>query len=98
MVNERGRGGDMKTLLRCGAGLLAVLAGISLGGLAAHAQAPSGPAPGKMYTNKQQFRLPFNLDERERQRLREIQLYVRFNSESWSMKETAPATQKAFTF
>jgi hypothetical protein len=51
-----------------------------------------------MYTGKPQFRLPFNLDDRERQRLREIQLFVRYNTEAWTMKETAPATQKAFTF
>jgi uncharacterized repeat protein (TIGR01451 family) len=88
----------MRTLLRRGVGLLAVLAGLGLGGSAVHAQAPSGSAPRKMYTNKMRFRLPFNLDERERQRLREIQLYVRYNAESWTMKETAPPTQKAFTF
>ena len=88
----------MKTLPRHAVGLLAVLAGISLGNLAAHAQAPPGSAPSKMYTNKPQFRLPFNLDDRERQRLREIQLYVRYDNDSWAMKETAPPMQKAFTF
>jgi hypothetical protein len=51
-----------------------------------------------MYTNKQQFRLPFNLDERDRQRLREIQLYVKYGSDGWACRETAPPTQRYFTF
>jgi hypothetical protein len=81
-----------------GIGVLALLAGWTLGGLAVHAQAPTGTAPSKMFTNKQQFRLPFNLDERERQRLREIQLYVKYNGDTWTCKETAGPMQKAFTF
>ncbi|HJT77088.1 MAG TPA: hypothetical protein VJ739_07770, partial [Gemmataceae bacterium] len=55
-------------------------------------------APTKMYTNKQQFRLPFNLDERERQKLREIQLYVKYGDEGWACRETAQPSQRAFTF
>lgn len=86
----------MKTLRRVGA--LALLAGLTLGGLTARAQGPGGMAPAKMFTNKQQFRLPFNLDDRERQRLREIQLFVRYNGEAWACKETAAPTMKAFTF
>jgi hypothetical protein len=86
----------MNRLLRHGLTLLAVWAGLGLAGSAVRAQAPA--APSKMYTGKPQFRLPFNLDDRERQRLREIQLYVRYNNDGWAMKETAPATQKAFTF
>src|SRR5438270_12986841 len=86
----------MKTLRRVGA--LALLAGLALGGLTARAQAPAGMAPGKMYTNKQQFRLPFNLDDGERQRLREIQLFVRYNGDAWTCKETADPSKKAFTF
>jgi hypothetical protein len=86
----------MKTLR--GVGALALLAGCTLGGLAARAQAPAVTAPSKMYTNKQQFRLPFNLDDRERARLRDIQLFVRYNGDSWTCKETAPPAQKAFTY
>lgn len=86
----------MKTLR--GLGALALLAGLTLGGLTARAQTSSGTAPGKMFTNKQQFRLPFNLDDRERQRLREIQLFVKYNGDGWTCKETALPTQKAFTF
>jgi hypothetical protein len=51
-----------------------------------------------MYTNKQQFRLPFNLEERDRQRLREIQLYVKCGTDGWACRETAPPSQKYFTF
>ena len=47
---------------------LAVLSGLGLSGVA-WAQGGPGVTGGKMYTNKQQFRLPFNLEDRERQRL-----------------------------
>jgi hypothetical protein len=77
---------------------LALFAGLTLGGLAARAQMPAVTAPSKMFTNKQQFRLPFNLDDRERARLREIQLFVKYNGDLWSCKETATPDKKAFTF
>ncbi len=87
----------MNRFLR-GAGVLALVSGLAFGGAAARAQMPPVAAPTKMYTNKQQFRLPFNLDERERQKLREIQLYVKHDADGWSCRETGQPMQRAFTF
>jgi hypothetical protein len=90
----------MKTL--GGVTALVIVSGLTLGSLAAHAQAPAAPttapAPAKMFTNKQQFRLPFNLADGERLKLREIQLYVKYGNEGWTCKETATPMQKAFVY
>src|SRR5262249_51306931 len=76
---------------------LAVLSALGLSG-SAWAQAGPGVTGGKMYTNKQQFRLPFNLDEKDRQRLREVQLHVKGPNEAWTCKETTSPNQSHFTF
>lgn len=76
---------------------LAVLSGLGWT-VAAQAQGPAPAAGGKMYTNKQQFRLPFNLGEDDRQKLREVRLYVKGPGESWVCKETTPPTQSYFSF
>lgn len=76
---------------------LAVLSGLGLVGFA-RAQGVPAVTDGKMYTNKQQFRLPFHLEEKERQRLREVQLYVKGPNEPWAFKETTLPTQAQFIF
>src|SRR5207244_12281100 len=75
------------------------LAGVLLAGVAVRAQAPGGVPPAKMqYTNRQQFRLKIDLGDADRQKLREVQLYVKGGSEPWGCKETAPPTQTHFSF
>jgi hypothetical protein len=60
---------------------------------------PSAPAPGgKMYTNKQQFRLPFNMSDSDRAKLREVQLYVKAGDEGWTCKEIGQPNQTHFSF
>jgi hypothetical protein len=60
---------------------------------------PNGPAAGgKMYTNKQQFRLPFNMSDSDRAKLREVQLYVKSGDEGWAIKEIGQPTQTHFSF
>jgi hypothetical protein len=67
---------------------------------AAAATASATPAvPAKMqFTNKQQFRLKIDLGDAERQRLREVQLYVKGGQEGWTCKETAEPNKDFFTF
>jgi hypothetical protein len=61
------------------------------------AQAPA--APGKIqFTNKQQFRLKIDLPEADRQKLKEVQLYVRGGNSDWACKETAAPNQTHFNF
>jgi hypothetical protein len=67
---------------------------------AAAATASATPAaPAKMqFTNKQQFRLKIDLGDADRQRLREVQLYVKGGSDGWACKETARPDKDFFTF
>jgi hypothetical protein len=74
--------------------MLAVLAGANL----AHGQEAMAPAAPKMYSKNVSFRLPVQIDERERAQLRELKLFVRTPSTNWMCKESAPATQKGFSF
>src|SRR4051812_35545951 len=93
--SDQGGWGMIRTRSRLLA--LTLLSGLAFGQVV-FAQAPGGAAGGKMYTNKQQFRLPFNLGDADRLKLREVQLYARCGSESWTCKETAAPTQTYFTF
>ncbi|HEV3204449.1 MAG TPA: hypothetical protein VGY77_08705 [Gemmataceae bacterium] len=66
-------------------------------GPAVQAQGPA--APRKIYTDKTAFKLPLQVDEKERSRIREVQLHVKAGSSgSWALKEAVPATQKEFVF
>src|SRR5258707_6583631 len=69
---------------------------------ASHALAQAAPTAqppvNKMYTSKLQFRLPFTLLDSERQKLKEVQLYVKTGSENWVIKETVPPTQTSFSY
>jgi hypothetical protein len=65
---------------------------------AGRAQPPGPAAGGKMYTNKQQFRLPFNMSDSDRAKLREVQLYVKSGDEGWQCKEIGQPTQTHFSF
>ena len=82
----------MKTHYR----LLAVALGLL--GTVAWAQNPSAPQT-KVYSKHTVFKLPFNIDENQRGDVREVKLYVKNGaSGAWVCKESAPPTQKAFSY
>jgi hypothetical protein len=84
--------------------MMAVLGALAIAGTMASgvALAPralaQGPAqPRKIYTNRTAFKLPLQVDDQERTRLREVQLYVKNGpSGTWNLKESVPPTQKEF--
>src|SRR5262249_42964485 len=61
-------------------------------------QAPCDIGTGKIYTNKSIFHLPVKIDERVRDSLREVCLFVKANGGPWVRKEAAPPTQSHFTY
>jgi hypothetical protein len=68
-----------------------------LAGDLAYGQAPA--APRKIYTNKPAFKLPLRVDEKDRLRLQEVQLYVREGpSGVWEKKDSVSPAQKEFVF
>src|SRR5262245_16333674 len=76
--------------------LTCVVLGLRVGG-EAHAQAPAAGSS-KMYTNKLHFRLPFSLPDSERQKLNEVQLYVKMGAEPWACKESVGPAQTSFSY
>jgi len=75
----------------------AVLMGAAILVPAVRAQTPAMQR--KIYTDKSAFKLPIQIDEKERARIREVQLYVKAApGGSWALKETVQATQKEFMF
>ncbi len=62
------------------------------------AQTPSETWPGKVFTNKAQFRLPLKLSEADRLEIQEVRLYARSLAEGWSLKETASPAQTFFSY
>src|SRR5262245_28091587 len=98
---ERGSGlkGEKPWAKAKGALLVVLLSSFVLVPLFALAQPPAGaPAARMQYTNRQQFRLKIDLGDTDRQKLREVQLYVKSGNEPWACKETAPPTQTHFGF
>lgn len=74
-----------------------VVASLALAG-AVRAQAPAGPLPNKIYTNRPAFKLPLRIDAEERARLREVQLYMKNGAAGvWALKEAGAPTQTEFT-
>jgi hypothetical protein len=64
-----------------------------------YTQAPSPTGVRKIYTNRTAFKLPLQVEERERGRLQEVQLYVKNGpSAPWTLKETVTPSQKEFIF
>ena len=75
----------------------ALALGCILAGELAYGQAPA--APRKIYTNKPAFKLPLRVDDKDRERLQEVQLYVREGSGgTWEKKDSVAPTQKEFVF
>src|SRR5262249_40944514 len=63
----------------------------------AQAQGPAESPPNKQYTQQRHFILPIELDEADRARINEVQLYVKTNpGEPWVCKQTVLATQSGF--
>jgi hypothetical protein len=78
-------------------GLLAlVVAGAN--GYAADPTGASDPANGKHYTKEPVFHLPISINERMRNNIKEVQLYMKLGQSEWQCKESAAPSQKAFTF
>src|SRR5262249_37651102 len=61
-------------------------------------QEAGAPAAQKMFSKSVAFRLPAQIDDRDRADLKELKLYVKTPTSSWVCRETAPATQKLFSF
>jgi hypothetical protein len=77
-------------------GIALALGCIAVGGTA---RAQSPPAPRKIYTNKSAFKLPLRVDDKDRVRLQQIQLYVRLGPNAvWEKKESVSPDQKEFVF
>ncbi len=61
-------------------------------------QEPAAPVPRKV-TNRTAFKLPLQVDERERGHIKEIQLWCKFGpAGTWTLKEAVPPTKKEFVF
>jgi len=60
--------------------------------------APTSQPPKKIYTRVSQFRLPFNLDEADRNRIRDVLLFVKTSDAAWMQQDTAAPTQTHFSF
>ena len=66
--------------------------------------APSGfgqdapPQAKKHFSRKSTFRIPIQIEDREREDLKELRLFVRTPEGEWVRKESAPATHTAFSF
>jgi hypothetical protein len=60
------------------------------------AQETAGPV--KHYYNKTSFRIPVVITDKQMTDLTELKLFVRRVPDQWACAETAPATQKSFSF
>jgi hypothetical protein len=75
-----------------------VLSSVTLLGTAVRAQAPAAAAK-KVYTHKTDFRLPIQIDARDRDGLDKIQLWMKTGANDiWALKATVPATEDKFTY
>src|SRR5258708_33812180 len=52
----------------------------------------------KIYTPKMEFKLPVQIDDKERADLSGLKLFVKAVPGAWECKDTAPADQKLFFF
>jgi hypothetical protein len=60
-------------------------------------QTPAAAPVRKIYTNRTAFKLPLQVEESERSRLQEIQLFVKNGpSGVWTLKDKVPPTQREF--
>src|SRR5262249_57619763 len=57
-----------------------------------------GEGAPRLHRQKPVFRLPFKLTESERQKLREVQLYVKAGAEPWAVRDAVPPSQAGFVF
>jgi hypothetical protein len=79
------------------AGVAAVAASSWLGPVV-RAQDPAALVARKV-TNRTAFKLPLQVDERERGHIKEIQLWCKFGpAGTWTLKESVPPTKKEFVF
>jgi hypothetical protein len=68
-------------------------------GSQASAQVPAARTPNKIYTRSKIFCLPVALDDKERDTLGEVQLYVKQGpNEPWVLKDTASPTRSEFDY
>jgi hypothetical protein len=79
--------------------LAAVLAGTSNAPAQSPSNSPDAMQPQKkIYTRAPQFRLPFNLEESDRVRIRDVQLFVKSGDEPWAKKDSAGPASTHFSF
>jgi hypothetical protein len=77
----------------------ALFAALTIGAALAAAQTPAPAMPRKVYTNKTAFKLPLQVDERERGWLQTIQLYVKTNpAEPWALRDSISPSQREFVY
>lgn len=77
--------------------LLAVALGLL--GTAVWAQTPGAAPQTKVYSKRNVFKLPFNIEESQLSEVREVKLFVKTGpNEPWECKLTAPPAQKAFQY
>lgn len=74
------------------------LASVTLLGTVVRAQGPAAAAK-KVYTHKMSFRLPIQIDDKDREGLDKIQLWMKTGpTDSWALKATVPATDHQFNY
>jgi hypothetical protein len=82
--------------LRRSVSLMAVATVLAIAG-AAHAQ--TGAAEnGKFYTKQPTFHLPINIDDKTRNGIQEVQLYVKAPGSEWMRSQAAPPTRGSFEY
>src|SRR5947209_3116359 len=79
--------------------MVVALAAFAVAVAVARAQPAGALKPAKVYTLKPAFKLPVTIDELDRPRLQEVQLFVRAGPNSpWEQVKSAPPTEKFFTY
>jgi hypothetical protein len=69
---------------------------VAMWGTLAYAQ---NTTPRKVYTNRKAFKLPIQVDDRERSRLQKIQLYVKTHpAQPWALHDTIDPNQREFVY
>src|SRR5271154_5558385 len=76
-----------------------VAVALSFLGTVAWAQTPAAAPLNKVYSKHNSFKLPFNIDESQRNEVSKVKPSVKTGpNEQWLCKETAEPAQKSFTY
>jgi hypothetical protein len=78
---------------------MAIMFAVAASGPYGYGQSPTQQPTRKIYTNRSAFKLPLQVEEGERGRLQEVQLYVKNGPGApWTLKESVAPTTKEFVF